>query len=50
MRLSQFEGIYDLSEKIKNIVQSENIDIVIMAVAGSWVIDKVLDQSGNPIK
>lgn len=50
MRLIQFEGIYDLGEKIKNIVQSENIDIVIMAAAGSdWVVDKVLDQRGNPI-
>ncbi|GIN58275.1 hypothetical protein J8TS2_25940 [Lederbergia ruris] len=32
------------------IVQSEHIDIVIMADAGSdWVIDQVLNQRGNPI-
>ncbi|MFJ7970545.1 phosphopantothenoylcysteine decarboxylase [Psychrobacillus sp. NPDC096389] len=50
MRLTAFEGIEDLGEKIKNIVQSENIDIVIMAAAGSdWVVEKVLDQQGNPI-
>lgn len=50
MRLIPFEGIYDLGEKIQNIVQSENIDIVIMAAAGSdWVVDKVLDQQGSPI-
>ncbi|QUG41923.1 hypothetical protein KD050_01055 [Psychrobacillus sp. INOP01] len=50
MRLIQFEGVYDLGEKIKNIVQSEHIDIVIMGAAGSdWVVDKVLDQRGNPL-
>lgn len=50
MRLIQFEGIYDLGEKIKEILESENIDIVIMAAAGSdWVVDKVLDQKGNRI-
>jgi phosphopantothenate---cysteine ligase (CTP) len=50
MRLIQFEGIEDLGEKIKSIVQSEPIDVVIMAAAGSdWVVDKILDQRGNPI-
>ncbi|CAN7283235.1 phosphopantothenoylcysteine decarboxylase domain-containing protein [Rossellomorea sp. LjRoot5] len=50
MRLIQFEGIEDLGEKIKSIVQSEPIDVVIMAAAGSdWVVDKMLDQRGNPI-
>ncbi len=48
MRTIMFEGIEDLGEKIKYIVQSEQIDYVIMAAAGSdWVIDKVYDQSGN---
>lgn len=48
MRTIMFEGIEDLGEKIKSIVQSEQIDFVIMAAAGSdWVIDKVYDQSGN---
>jgi phosphopantothenate---cysteine ligase (CTP) len=50
MRLIQFEGIEDLGEKIKSIVQSEPIDVVIMAAAGSdWVVDKIFDQRGNPI-
>jgi len=50
MTLYQFEGIYDLGKKIKKLVQSEHIDVVIMAAAGSdWVIDKVLDHNGNPI-
>lgn len=50
MTLYQFEGIYDLGEKMKKLVQTEQIDVVIMAAAGSdWVIDKVLDQNGNPI-
>ncbi len=43
-----FEGIEDLGDKLKAILTSEKIDIVIMAVAGSdWVIDKVFDQQGN---
>ncbi|MCR2823165.1 phosphopantothenoylcysteine decarboxylase domain-containing protein [Lederbergia panacisoli] len=50
LRVTQFEGIFDLGEKIKKIVQTEHIDVVIMAAAGSdWVVDKVLDQRGNPI-
>ena len=50
MRLIQFEGLYDLGEKIKNIVQSEHIVIVIMGAAGSdWVVDKVLDQREYPL-
>jgi len=48
MRLVMFEGIEDLGNKVKSIVQSEHIDFVIMAAAGSdWVIDQVYDQSGN---
>lgn len=48
MRIVRFEGIEDLGETLKQIVQSENIDVVIMAAAGSdWIIDKVFDQSGN---
>ncbi|WP_034756740.1 phosphopantothenoylcysteine decarboxylase domain-containing protein [Rossellomorea vietnamensis] len=50
MRLIQFEGIEDLGEKIKSIVQSEPIDVVIMAAAGSdWIVDKIVDQRGNTI-
>lgn len=48
MRTVMFEGIEDLGEKLKTIVQSEDIDVVIMAAAGSdWIIDKVYDQKGN---
>ncbi len=48
MKTIMFEGIEDLGEKVKSIVQSEQIDFVIMAAAGSdWLIDKVYDQSGN---
>lgn len=46
-----FEGIEDLGNKLKSILTSEKVDIVIMAVAGSdWVIDKVFDQQGNEMK
>lgn len=48
MRLERFEGIEDLGNQVRKAVQEENVDIVIMAAAGSdWVIDKVYDQSGN---
>ena len=50
MQLIKFEGIEDLGEKLKTLLQSEQIDYVIMAVAGSdWLIDKVFDQSGNEL-
>ncbi|PFA69180.1 hypothetical protein CN378_04705 [Bacillus sp. AFS015802] len=50
LRLIPFEGIEDLGEKIKTTVQSEAVDVVIMAAAGSdWVVDKVLDSQGNPL-
>lgn len=43
-----FEGIEDLGEKLKIILETESVDIVIMAVAGSdWIVDKVFDQQGN---
>ena len=43
-----FEGIIDLQEKMKQIITSENVDIVIMAAAGSdWIVDKIVDQEGN---
>ncbi|MDP7978082.1 phosphopantothenoylcysteine decarboxylase [Bacillus sp. WLY-B-L8] len=43
-----FEGIIDLQEKMKQIITSEKVDIVIMAVAGSdWIVDKIVDQEGN---
>ncbi|RKI98713.1 hypothetical protein D7X33_52355, partial [Butyricicoccus sp. 1XD8-22] len=46
MRTVMFEGIEDLANKTKEIIQSEQVDFVIMAAAGSdWVIDKVYDQS-----
>ena len=48
MRLVPFEGIEDLGDKLKKIVQAETVDFVIMAVAGSdWLVDKVFDQQGN---
>ncbi|QPQ36270.1 phosphopantothenoylcysteine decarboxylase domain-containing protein [Lysinibacillus sp. JNUCC-52] len=48
MRTVRFEGIEDLGDKVRHAVQEEQVDIVIMAAAGSdWVIDKVYDQSGN---
>lgn len=51
MELVQFEGIEDLGEKLRDVLQSKHVDIVIMAVAGSdWIIDKVYDQSGNLIE
>lgn len=50
MRLVRFDGICDLGISLKEMLQAENIDVVIMAVAGSdWVIDKVFDQSGNEL-
>jgi len=48
MRLTMFEGIEDLGEKLRAIVQKEFVDFIIMAAAGSdWIIDQVYDQSGN---
>lgn len=48
MTLIKFEGIEDLGQKVCHAVQQQQVDIVIMAAAGSdWVIDKVYDQSGN---
>lgn len=48
LRCVPFEGIVDLGDKLKEIVQAEKVDAVIMAVAGSdWVVDKVFDQQGN---
>ncbi|MGG2091969.1 phosphopantothenoylcysteine decarboxylase [Bacillus sp. S13(2024)] len=43
-----FEGIIDLQDKMKQIITSEKIDIVIMAAAGSdWIVDKIVDRDGN---
>ncbi|MEH7464005.1 phosphopantothenoylcysteine decarboxylase [Bacillus thuringiensis] len=43
-----FEGIIDLQDKMKQIITSEKIDVVIMAAAGSdWIVDKIVDQEGN---
>ncbi|CAG9614583.1 Coenzyme A biosynthesis bifunctional protein CoaBC [Bacillus rhizoplanae] len=43
-----FEGIVDLQDKMKQIITSEKIDIVIMAAAGSdWIVDKIVDRNGN---
>jgi phosphopantothenate---cysteine ligase (CTP) len=48
MHLVRFEGIEDLGSKLKGILEQEQVDVVIMAVAGSdWVVDKVFDQSGK---
>lgn len=51
MRMVVFEGIEDLGNQVKTILQKEQIDVVIMAAAGSdWIVDKVYDSSGNLIK
>ncbi|MEG0472067.1 MAG: phosphopantothenoylcysteine decarboxylase [Solibacillus sp.] len=50
MRLVRFEGIEDLRDKLKEIVEQQHVDYVIMAVAGSdWLVDKVFDQAGNEL-
>lgn len=50
MQLVRFEGIEDLSEQLKIIIETKKIDYCIMAVAGSdWLVDKVFDQSGNEL-
>ncbi|MER2037065.1 MAG: phosphopantothenoylcysteine decarboxylase [Solibacillus sp.] len=50
IRFVRFEGIEDLGKQLKQIVQSEEVDYCIMAVAGSdWLVDKVFDQSGNEL-
>ena len=44
MTTVMFEGIEDLGNQIKSIVQKETVDFIIMAAAGSdWVIDKVYE-------
>ncbi|CAM4272666.1 hypothetical protein BAMA_20600 [Bacillus manliponensis] len=48
LELHPFEGIIDLQEKMKSIIVNEQIDVVIMAAAGSdWIVDKMYDQDGN---
>jgi phosphopantothenate--cysteine ligase len=50
LRLQQFMGIEDLSVKLQAWLRTELIDVVIMTAAVSdWVVDKMLDQDGNPI-
>ena len=50
IKLVPFDGIEDLQEKVRQIILSEKIDIVIMAVAGSdWLVDKIYDQEGKEI-
>ncbi|ATP39726.1 hypothetical protein CSE16_06490 [Solibacillus sp. R5-41] len=50
MHLVRFEGIEDLGDQLKTIVEQQHVDYVIMAVAGSdWLIDKVFDQAGNEL-
>ncbi|WP_042473531.1 phosphopantothenoylcysteine decarboxylase domain-containing protein [Bacillus ndiopicus] len=51
MRQIGFEGIEDLADKLQKLLQEEQIDIVIMAVAGSdWIVDQVFDQAGNALE
>lgn len=51
MKTVVFEGIEDLGNQIKELLQKEHIDVVIMAAAGSdWIVDKVYDSSGNLIE
>lgn len=48
LELHPFEGIIDLQEKMKSIILNEQIDVVIMAAAGSdWIVDKIYDQNGK---
>lgn len=50
LRTQSFLGIDDLSVQIQSLVSSEPIAAVIMTAAVSdWVIDKILDQEGNPL-
>ncbi|WP_028400120.1 phosphopantothenoylcysteine decarboxylase [Ectobacillus panaciterrae] len=50
LQLCSFEGILDLQEKMKEILTNEQIDVVIMAAAGSdWIVDKMLTQDGEVI-
>ncbi|WP_413306093.1 phosphopantothenoylcysteine decarboxylase [Bacillus sp. 1P10SD] len=44
----QFEGIEDLQEKLKNLLENEEIEVVIMTAAISdWIVDKIFDDKGN---
>lgn len=48
LQLQSFEGIQDLQEKMKEIITQQEIEVVIMAAAGSdWVVDYMLDQNGD---
>lgn len=48
LQLRSFEGIQDLQEKMKEIITKQEIEVVIMAAAGSdWVVDYMVDQSGD---
>lgn len=50
LQLEKFEGILDLEKQMKKIINRENIDVVIMAAAGSdWIIDYLTDQNGEII-
>jgi phosphopantothenate---cysteine ligase (CTP) len=50
LRTQSFMGIDDLSEQIQTLVTSEPIAAVVMTAAVSdWVIDKILDEAGNPL-
>ncbi|GGE02921.1 hypothetical protein GCM10010911_72470 [Paenibacillus nasutitermitis] len=50
MRVIQFEGIQDLSDKIQTIVKGEPIYAVIMTAAISdWVVDKIIGSNGEII-
>lgn len=48
LHLESFEGILELQEKMKQLIQKKQIDVVIMAAAGSdWVVDKMVNQEGQ---
>lgn len=50
LHIEKFMGILDLEKQMKKIINRENIDVVIMAAAGSdWIIDYLADQNGEII-
>ncbi|OIK04302.1 phosphopantothenoylcysteine decarboxylase [Bacillus sp. MUM 13] len=48
LHLEPFEGIFELQDKMKHLILEKQIDVVIMAAAGSdWVVDKMVNQEGQ---
>lgn len=48
LRVQPFEGVADLREKIRRLLETEPVRAVIMAAAVSdWVVEKIVDQEGR---